>query len=385
MTSLVKPFAALWRARAYVIAGVVTYLLSFVPWPYKDADPQTLDWWQLLLSKALGSLDKIGFALLLAGLVYAVLTDLFEQIWSNKLGDEFNKAVSEISGAIEKNFERFVSGLGRMSFEAVKVWIEKGQAQSGELRTVGASSLKTHFGPHLGSPGNFVDFVLESVVDVSARADAQTWEGFNSRITIRKGGIPDHFQWEERRFYSVLFHAQGCTVPINTENSWQIGPTYVQGALKELDYNVEIDNQPVVNVKTWIANHADRLQGQNFHFAANGIMCSYDGVWLKLAITKAFPSVSNATRVTVYERSHLSQSDRCHALFLRHPTRGVQLSLTLEGLSGWVVKQPIASAQAYKSGTNVVGYSQPHLETASVDMVGWTLPGLAVVTEWTPV
>ena len=43
MSALVKPFAALWRARGYVIAGVVIYLLSFVPLPYKDADPKTLE------------------------------------------------------------------------------------------------------------------------------------------------------------------------------------------------------------------------------------------------------------------------------------------------------------------------------------------------------
>src|SRR4051812_20850068 len=177
----------MWRARGYVIAGVAIYLLSFVPLPYKDADPKTLDWWQVIIAKAFGSLDKIAYAVLFAGLVYALLSDLFDFVWSTKLGDEFNKAVDKTGNILQGGLDKFVAGLGTMSFEAVKVWIENGKAESSQLRVVGTSSLKSHFGKHLSAPDNFLDFVLESIVDASARADTQTWDRFSTNITIRKG------------------------------------------------------------------------------------------------------------------------------------------------------------------------------------------------------
>lgn len=384
MSTFIKPFAAAWRARGYVIAGVGIYLLSLVPLPFKDADPKTLDWWQVIVGKAFGSLDKIAYAVPLAGLVYALLTDLFDFVWSTKLGEEFNQAVDKTGGIIQGGLDKFVSGLGSMSFEAVKVWIEKGGAESTQLRTVGASSLKGAFGKHLSTPDNFVDFVLGSIVDASARTDTQTWDRFSTVITIRKGNVPGHFQWEEHKTYSIVCHLHDCTVPLRIENSWCVGPLHLQAALSELDFTVDLDGERHVNLREWYAARASSFQGDQFTVNADGITLSYDGIWLALAISRDLKIRGSETRVSIFERSHISDQDRCYTLAFRHPTRGLRLKLTLEGLTDWVVKQPIASAQAYNSGENVVDIKQPHLATASVDMAGWTLPGLAVVTEWTP-
>jgi hypothetical protein len=384
MSALVKPFAALWRARGYVIAGVVIYLLSFVPLPYKDADPKTLEWWQVIIGKAFGSLDKVAYALLFAGLIYALLSDLFDLIWSNKLGEEFNRAVDKTSGVLQAGLDRFVIGLGAMSFEAIKVWIDNGQAQSPQLRVVGASSLRAYFGKHLSTSDNVLDFVLDSIVDESARADTQTWDRFSTTITIRKSAIPGHLQWEETKAYSVVCHAEGCSIPIQIENSWQVGPEHILSALSEMEFSVDLEGQQLVNLRQWRSVHNDKLKDNQFTVSEDGITLSYDGVWLRLGIKKDFSVRAKSSRVSVYERSLISDQDRCYALAFRHPTKGLRMTITLEGLANWVVKQPIASALAYKRGANVVDIKQPHQGTASVDMVGWTLPGLALVTEWTP-
>lgn len=402
MTAFTKPFAAMWRARGYVFAGVVIYLLSFAPLPLKDADPHTLDWWQVAIGKAFGSLDKIAYAVLLAGLVYALLSDLFDFIWSSKLGDEFNQAVvktgsivqgglNEFNQAVEKTggiiqvgFDKFVAGLGTMSFEAIKVWVENGKAEGTQLRVVGSSSLKSYFGQHLSKPDNFLDFVLDSIVEGSARVDAQTWDRFSTVITIRKGSVPDHLQWEEQKTYDLVCHVQGCSVPMQIENSWRVGPAHIQTALSDLEFNVELDGVREIALREWCAARAQDLKAAKFSLSGDGITLSYDGIWLALAIAKSFTIKGNVSRVSIFERSLISDQDRCYTLGFRHPTKGLRLTLTLEGLPGWVVKQPTASAKAYNSGANVVEIRQPHLATASVDMPGWTLPGLAVVTEWAP-
>jgi hypothetical protein len=271
-----------------------------------------------------------------------------------------------------------------MSFEAVKVWVEKGTVQSQELRVVGASSLKSYFGKHLSPSDNFLDFVLDSIVDESARADTQTWDNFSTAITIRKSAVPGHFQWEEAKAYSVVCHVGGCSLPIQIENSWQVDSKHIHAAVSEMEFSVHLEGQELVDLKKWRSSHNDEFQSGTFNVSADGVTVSYDGIWLRLEIKKEFRIEQKSSRISVYERSLISEQDRCYALVFRHPTKGLRMTIALEGLPNWLVKQPVASAQAYRRGANVVDIKQPHQGTASVDMRGWTLPGLALVMEWTP-
>lgn len=380
-SSMTKPFAALWRAHAYVFVGVVLYLLNWIVSPFAQG---AHEWWQVVVAKAFGSLDKVAYIVLLAGLAYAVLSDALDFLWSGRIKEEMEKAVAETQKTLREGLGDFTGRLTGMSFEAVKVWIEDGRANPDQLRIVGASSLKSYFGRHLEATGNVLDFALDSIVEGSAHVDAQTWHHFNTFITIRKGDLPEHFQWEEKKTYTIVSQSVPGTVPIQIENSWKVEQGQIETVLKQLQFDVDIGPDRQVCLREWYQAHPAGFSEPKFSVSADGITLSYDGVWLALAIRKDYPIRANETRVAIYESSYISEQDRCYALALRHATKGLQVSISLEGLEGWIVKQPTASAKAYVKGGNLVDIRQPREANASVDVSGWTLPGLAVVTEWTP-
>ena len=77
----VKPASALWRARAYLISGAVIWIASqtYTP-PFSQIPADERNILETLLNKGLGSLDKAGIAIMLAGIAYAVLSDIWEVI-----------------------------------------------------------------------------------------------------------------------------------------------------------------------------------------------------------------------------------------------------------------------------------------------------------------
>lgn len=380
----IKPFSVAWRARGYLILGGTFWLVSLLPLPFQGIPEGTLEWWQVAMSKAFGSLDKISYAILFAGLVYAVLSDALEFIWTSRLQDEIRLGVSETSTVLSKGLSEFTSGLVGMSFEAIKVWIEGKSGKPNQVRLVGASSLKAYYGDHLQASDNILDFVLDEILESSAHPHTQTWENFSTVITIRKGSVPGHFEWEETKNYTVVHPLGSGTIPIRLENSWQVSPNHIQAALAKLEFNVRLDTVQFANLQDLCRAHAEEFSQPKFNVQDDGVRIAYDGVWLTLAIEKDPPMTKTQTRVSIYESSYISEQDRCYGLVLRHPAKGLQVSISLEGLPNWVVKQPIASASAYLRGRIMVDIRLPNGRATSADLRGWTLPGLALLVEWTP-
>jgi hypothetical protein len=117
LSAVTKPFAVVWRARAYFILAFLFWIVAnTLPIPYVSIPAQNLEWWQSLLSKAFGSLDKISYALFLAGLVYAVLSDAFEYTWNASLQQEVRSGFASTGAILETSLSRFVTGLVGMSF-----------------------------------------------------------------------------------------------------------------------------------------------------------------------------------------------------------------------------------------------------------------------------
>lgn len=153
---LVKPFAAAWRARAYFAFAFIFWLLySSIQPPF--AAVQAKQWWQDLIDKAVGSFDKIAYLVAIAGLVYAVISDVIDYVWANSLQSEAQRALSETQKAfgdarsdlqkgmaetgeiLRTSLANFTAGLVAMTFESVKVWIESGY---GRRRQSGGHSLR---------------------------------------------------------------------------------------------------------------------------------------------------------------------------------------------------------------------------------------------------
>jgi hypothetical protein len=377
-----KPFAVAWRARAYFAIGGALWLISLIPLPFKDT---SAEWWQVVVAKAFGSLDKVSYMILLAGLVYAVFSDVVEFIWTSRLQEEMRSGVTKISGVLEQGLGKFTRSLADMSFEAVKVWVENKQGAPDQVRLIGVSSLKAFYGDHLDDDGNILHFVVDEILESSARSNAHTWENLSTNIVLRKSPVPNHFEWEETKNYTVVCPAGSGNIPIKIENSWQVGPKAIQTALEKLEYTLRIGPEKYVDFKEWLTASAQEIQQGKFDVTRDGVRLAYDGIWLSMAIELQCPIVRDKTPVSIYELSYISDQDRCYALALRHPTKGLQFTISLEGLPDWAVRQPTASASAYARDQDMVEIRQMQGRRVTGNLRGWSLPGLALIAEWTPV
>ncbi len=382
METWFKPFAVAWRARAYFAIGAVLWLISLIPLPFKDSPKE---WWQVVIAGAFGSLDKVSYVVLLAGLVYAVFSDILEFIWTSKLQEEIRKGVTDISNVLADGLGKFTRSLVDMSFEAVKIWVENGRGAPEERRLIGVSSLKAFYGDHLDDEDNILHFVLDEILESSAHAKAHTWENLSINIMIRESPVPNHFEWEETKKYTVVCPAGSGNIPIKIENSWQVGPEIIQNALDNLEYSLRIGPTEYVNFKEWRKAHAQEIQDKVFNVNHDGVRIAYDGIWLSMAIDLECPIVRDSTPVSIYEHSYISDQDRCYALALRHPTKGLQFSISLEGLPTWAVRQPTVSASAYAKDKDMVEIRKTQGRMVTGSLRGWNLPGLALIAEWTPV
>ncbi|UEM13215.1 hypothetical protein J4G43_002340 [Bradyrhizobium barranii subsp. barranii] len=393
-TSVVKPFSAAWRARGYFIFALIFWVLhSTISQPFASAASKS--WWQDLLDKAVGSFDKIAYLVAVAGLVYVVISDVLEYVWLNNLQGEMekglagvrsdlNSGLAETGGIFKSSLTEFTSSLVGMTFESVKVWVESGKGEPPQIRSVAQSALVNYYGDHNLEADSFVSFSLDDMLDRWASANSQTWEGFTSSVTIRACNVPGHFEWQENRNYTVVCPSKTGKLPFRLEGSSQVNADVFE-ALDRMEFRVRFGNDVVVDFKDWwLANKpASVPTGGAFKLEADGIMVEFDGVWLRYEASKECKISQNRTPVFIYERSLISSEDRCYALAVRHPTKGVLSNFALE-LPDWIVKPPVASAELYQKEGRAVRIEQFHRQSCSANLPGWTLPGVAILIEWSP-
>lgn len=381
--AMVKPFAAAWRARAYFAAALVLWLLSQIPQPFPQPDKQ---WWQDLINKGVGSFDKIAYLVGIAGIVYVVISDVLDYIWSNSLQTEVRKGFDETGQILKGSLADFSSGLVGMSFESVKVWVEGGRGEAEQIRTIAKSALISCYGSHNREPESFLTFSLDDLLDNWAKANSQTWENFSSTVTIRPTTIAGHFEWEERRHYHLVCMSKSGDLPLRLEGSAQIEASQVITALDLLNFKVRFGSETIVEFEDWWKkNRTDSLLPDGtLGIEADGIAIRYNGTWLSYEMNRTCAISAQKTEVEIYERALISKEDRCYILAVRHPTHGIRVNLTLEGLDRWTVKSPVASSMLYKKGTSAVQVSNYQKYTSYASLAGWTLPGVAIVVEWSP-
>jgi hypothetical protein len=383
---LVKPFAAAWRARAYfVIAFVFWILYNTLPVPFASIPQAQRDWWQDLIAKAVGSLDKISYLVLIAGLVYAVISDVLDYIWANSFQPELQKGFTEAGSALIGSLQSFTSGLTGMTFESVKLWVEGKRGDSTQIRKVAQSALVSYYGDHNVGGDDLVTFMLAEMLDRWALAHSQIWESFVSNVTIRQSTLPGHFEWEERRSYNLICKSKSGELPLRLEGSAQVNPDQLIKAVEQMEFRVRFVSANLVDFRSWWKKNQNAILPKPFKVESDGLTVEYDGVWLRYEATGTFNISQEKTEVSIFEKSYISEQDRCYCLALRHPTRGLRATLSIEGLPTWIVKPPIVSSRLiYEKGTAAVQIEQSQKFSYSASAPGWNLPGVAMVIEWTP-
>jgi len=383
--AMVKPFAAAWRARSYFLFSFVFWVAhSTVPAPFASVASVDRQWWQDLVDKAVGSFDKLSYFLFLAGLIYAVASDVIDYVWTNSLQAEVRKGFVETGEVLTRSLAGFTSGLVGMTFESVKVWVDGGRGSPDQVRTVARSALVSHYGRHNDQASNLLDFVMRDLLDKWARDHSQVWDNFSSNVTVRPSSIKGHFEWQETRTYTVICFSREGELPLRLEGSVQIGAVEVMTALDQMEFRIRFGQDEIVNFKDWWAKHRDKAEGGRFTVQADGITIAYEGLWLRYEISAQCPISDERTDVRIFERSYISTEDRSYSLAIRHPTRTVNVSFSIEGLPKWSVKRPVASATLYQHDQRAVQIESLHERSCSAIVPGWSLPGIAVVVEWAP-
>jgi hypothetical protein len=382
---MVKPFAAAWRARAYFLIAFVFWILySTIPVPFSGIPQAQREWWHDLIAKGVGSFDKISYIVMVAGLVYAVISDVLDYIWSNSFQPELQKGFRETSSALTSSLASFTSGLAGMTFESVKLWVENRRGEPNQIRTVAQAALVSYYGDHNLGGDNLVSFMLAEMLDRWALGQSQTWKSFVSSVTIRPSTLSGHYEWEESRSYTLVCMSKTGELPLRLEGSVQINANQLADALEQIDFRVRFGGKNLIDFKRWWQKHKTKDVGQPFKVEQEGITVEYDGVWMRYEISGTFTILAQETEVSIFERSYISGEDRCYALALRHPTRGLRATLSIEGLPKWIVKPPLVSSLLYEKGSAAVQIEQRQKHSYSASAPGWNLPGVTAVFEWTP-
>jgi hypothetical protein len=384
--SLAKPFAAAWRARAYFAFALLFWVVFAAAPPILEGIfPNPRQGWQDFILKSAGSFDKFAYFTALAGLLYAVISDVIDYVWTNSLQAELRKGFSDTGNIITTALSNFTSGLMGMSFESVKVWIEGGLGGKPQLRVLAETALVSTYGRHNLGQDSIVALVMNGLLDTWAVGTAQIWEQFTSVVILRKSPLKNYFQWEETRRYTLICFSQTGEVPIDLEGSARIQSNEVAATLDEMEFWARFGSTKVIDLKSWWAKYKSHATGRDkFRIEGDGIILEYDGIWLTYTCKCNCLITSERTDVTVYEKSYISNEDRCYSLINRHPTKGMRVSLSIEGVEDWVVKSPVVSADFYKREGRIVQIDRPHDQSCQWHTQEWVLPGIAMTIEWSP-
>lgn|GEM_PF-3235436 len=380
---LTKPFTGLWRARAYVaIAALLWIVFTLMPKPFSHVvvDRQ---WWHTLIDDGIGSIDKFAYLVFLAGIIYAVVSDILDYMWNNNISSQMSEGFDRAAAALQRGVQDVANGISLLSLDSVKSWIVYGKNDSVTVRSVAEVALFTTYGDHHRKGESIIDYMMEDVLDKFGVKAGVMWENLTSQVTIRSSNVDGHFQWEEEREYTIVCDTGEANVPVKIEVSFQIRPDTVQSALDNMEYWVKYDSELIVDFRSWWNTNKTPLQSGLLDINADGVRILYDGSCVKLEIGLDRHVKQKRTLVTIFERSYISTDDRCYSLAIRHPTRNLRLGLTLE-LPDWIARAPVTSADLYESGRRAVRIEQNYQQKCSANVVGWNLPGIAAVVEWLP-
>ena len=374
-----KPASWLWRGRGYFAVGGAfwaTSLLFALIYP-QIATSEQQGWWRTWLNKGLEGLGDAGIVIMIAGIVYVVLTDVWEAIWLERMEMEVRRGFKAVGTIL-------ATGVLDITYDAILTWISAGKAETNQCKSVAKSALHAHYGKHTEEENNYVDFIVDNILDKAAGIGGITRENLISRVTIR-GMLDQHLlRWEEQRSYTLVCPGGRGNHPIMIDIYFLANPTNVEQLIKGLDQKITIDYvHEIFNFKQWFiaAGSIIPKSGAEMTSPTGGTLV-FDGHWVTFRYSTEINLNKRTTHVEVQETSYIAQTERFYTLRVGQPTRGFNFSLVLaSGLDDWVVRPPTLAAEEYNptARSNVEAGGQG--ASASVSE-GWVLPGLALSIEW---
>jgi hypothetical protein len=177
----------------------------------------------------------------------------------------------------------------------------------GSLQHNTRSALVNYYGGHNLGNDSFLSFSLDDMLDNWARTNSQTWENFSSAVTIRPSNVPNHFEWEENRTYTLVCMSKTGEIPLQIEGSVQVKAGDVIKALDLMDFKVRFGSKSVIDFKEWWKTHrVDTVTG-NFRKDIGGIIVEYDGIWLRHEVNANCTISDEKSQVAIYEKSHCTR------------------------------------------------------------------------------
>src|SRR5579862_8345399 len=198
MDLFIKPVMALWRARGYLLfAGILWGIQTVYQPPFRNIPVADRYWYHDLIDKALGSLDRVAYVVLLAGLIYAVMADLSDFLWTGKIQNDMRAGFKSVADTI-------ATGISGMTHESVLAWVTRGLGTSPEYRTIGVAALREHYGGDNHDRINYLDYVVNNILDGAMRSESTTRENLVENVVLRKVPGESLLRWEDDRRFTVV-------------------------------------------------------------------------------------------------------------------------------------------------------------------------------------
>jgi hypothetical protein len=275
------------------------------------------------------------------------------------------------------------TGVLDLSHDTIISWISTRRADSAQYRSIAKSALHTHYGKHTEQEDNYVDFVVDKLLDKAAGEAGITRENLRSNIIMR--GLPGQnlLLWDEHRSYTLICPSMQGTHPLYVDLYFRSDPENLQTLLSHIRQEVLIDRIVVFDFAKWFeaVNKKTPHAGETVPGPSGvGGSLSFDGKWVTFTYQAEIPLTKLRTDVEIVETSYLLQAERSYTLRVSQPTHRLDFSLTLaDHLDGWSLRPPTLSAAEY----DPTARSQLFGRRASASAQGWVLPGVVLAVEWT--
>lgn len=373
-----KPIASLYRARIYFILGLLLLMANTILAPYFTN--KTLSWYEELIKKGIGGLDEAAYVFLLAGVIYAILCDLTDFIWTSRVKDELREGFREVAQTIS-------TGVNEMTDKAVTNWIRRGTAEPSIYKNVGKCAFEAYYGDHIKKDESHFNFIVENMLEKYSNEYSVTRENYRDNIVIRTNPGNDTLLWEEEKKYTLVCLAGTGEHQIRGFTSCRADPRMTETILKNANLLIDFDEIRIFSFRHWFEQNKNILSSleSTGHFADQlGNTIVYDGNWLTMSFQVTVKISKIRTPVRIFEVSNMDINERCLHLILEQPTFRLNFSMRLEGAEDWSLMKPLVGAEFYHGeATDFVKTDLNNPRWVSVDVPKWILPGLALVAEWT--